>query len=47
MRAVLLLQQQSTISCGTIQLIKRILARNFGYRKNEQILKKGDNYLRY
>ena len=46
MRTVLLLQQESTISCGNIQL-KIILLRNFGYEKDEQILEKGDNYLKY
>lgn len=46
MRTVLLLQQESTISCGNIQL-KIILSENFGYEKDEQILKKGDNYLKY
>lgn len=46
MRTVLLLQQQSTILCGNVQL-KIILLRNFGYEKDEQILKKGDDYLKY
>lgn len=46
MRTVLLLQQQSTISCGKVQL-EIILLTNFGYEKDEQILKKGDNYLKY
>lgn len=46
MRTVLFSQQQSTISCGNIQL-KIILSRNFGFEKDEQILKKGDNYLKY